>query len=522
MVICCYLIYSLGKSGDEAIAHFKSHRNGPTLGSKSQRNTIKAFERCTCVAYSGLKEKRRLFFDQPKYCLAEYVTVQMLINLVDENEARRRTPHLVERILKHFEMLVESRTLHKKKIFAAFFDPCHAEQFAEPWSAAQEEELREMKRQVNEHKFQVGKQADVRVLAQAVLDFFENTTEPCISFTTVAHLSEQLQHGRQSLKVVQQQAEAKSSTSQKMHRVELVLLMRIKQFLVTMTPLKLGEEEFCDKFVARLLLALLQAKDAAQGLFEGRSLKRFEFSQMLTLKKLNGALAQWVNEEVQVDKHVKVLGSQQSKLAQSVLNKLDSFSVDVDTSPHALKAPLSPARERHASRNFTYRKTRFSQMVPVEGARKVLRTFHLDQRVAPGTGSEKLSDPTPLKHPSPGSLQQFSPSDVQHQPANISRFEDSSSNLQDNPRATPIFHLPDIRGSPPRSPQPQLVKSMLHADSPHVYEAHVEDEELQVFLTDEEKRCRLQAFLASFGTLAAAQQARLLKHLLHLSHHHTF
>lgn len=80
----------------------------------------------------------------------------------------------------------------------------------------------------------------------------------------------------------------------------------MKQFLQRMMPIKPSDEEFLNKAVARLLIAMLDLKSEASHLFLGRTMTNVSFSSMALLKELNGVLAYWLTEEHSMNKHVKV------------------------------------------------------------------------------------------------------------------------------------------------------------------------------------------------------------------------
>jgi len=91
-------------------------------------------------------------------------------------------------------------------------------------------------------------------------------------------------------------------------RYELALLTRVKVFLQKFVPLRLGEQEFMDHAVARIVIALLGIRQEVEKAFDGRKLVKFEeLSGRALYKQLCGVLAFWINEEELMNKHVKVV-----------------------------------------------------------------------------------------------------------------------------------------------------------------------------------------------------------------------
>ena len=161
-----------------------------------------------------------------------------------------------------------------------------------------------------------------------------------------------------------------------------MLLTRIKLFLQSMLPIKPKEEEFLNKAVLRLLVALLQLKPDIGANFTGRAMTGFTFTSMALLKELNGVLAYWLTEEHSMDKHVKVecshqiIGSAQSKMIES----------QIQTSMPAIKT--MEADNNSSSRQkrlMKYRKTNLTHMLepdilsPSPVSKKNLSSFKLEE-----------------------------------------------------------------------------------------------------------------------------------------------
>lgn len=254
---------------------------------------------------------RTVFFKQPTYTLSQYMTVQLQISLVKESEILRRTPEVVEIILRHLEALIETNHISKKKILLSFYS-LDSEVFEKAWDLECENSLNKAKEEIDVGKFQASHYNDSRVLAQLLLEFLESLKEASISKTTIAHLGRQVNIGMSSQEIIHGQLEAQLVTprdpSTKINKFELVLLTRIKNFLQRLLPIKPSEEEHLNRSVIRLLISLLNAKDEHRDLFDGRSMVEFKFSSsMPLLKDLNGVLAYWMTEEHSMNKHVQVV-----------------------------------------------------------------------------------------------------------------------------------------------------------------------------------------------------------------------
>jgi protein tyrosine phosphatase domain-containing protein 1 len=52
LVICCYMVYAMNCTADSAIKTFKEKRHGSSLSQRTQRGTIRNFEKCKSSSYS--------------------------------------------------------------------------------------------------------------------------------------------------------------------------------------------------------------------------------------------------------------------------------------------------------------------------------------------------------------------------------------------------------------------------------------------------------------------------------------
>jgi hypothetical protein len=145
---------------------------------------------------------REVFASPPRYNLQEFMGVQMLINNIDENEITRRVPHIVSICMKHFENLIESQHMSRKRILCSFYDLNNKSIFEDNWGEQEERRLRNMKDIINDNRFIVSKQTDTRILAMAIIDFLESLTEPAISEHTVENLSIQIKKGVTSTEII--------------------------------------------------------------------------------------------------------------------------------------------------------------------------------------------------------------------------------------------------------------------------------------------------------------------------------
>lgn len=158
-----------------------------------------------CSLNEDLKDHKSVFSSVPRFTLSQYVTRQMLINTIEPDEALRRTPDVVQQVLRRLEVLFESKTISAQKILASFYDLETLEYFDEPWSSKHEKSLASTKSIINKGEFDVSKQRDTRILCQTVLDFLEGMTDPAISETTVSRLSKLTSSGMNSAEVISNQ-----------------------------------------------------------------------------------------------------------------------------------------------------------------------------------------------------------------------------------------------------------------------------------------------------------------------------
>lgn len=130
-----------------------------------------------------------------------------------------------------------------------------------------------------------------------------------------------------------------------------------------MLPIKPSEEEYLNKGVARLLIALLDMKDDAKHLFSGRNLMNLSFSSMSLLKDLNGILAYWLTEEHSMNRHIKVkisyqiIGSSQAKLMESQFNS---------NSPKRSTGDAELDHSQKPKRIMKYKKTNITHMLDMD------------------------------------------------------------------------------------------------------------------------------------------------------------
>lgn len=146
---------------------------------------------------------REVFLPQPTFTLTQYMTKQLQIREVVDNEVLRRTPLVMQVVLRHLEALIESNHTSKTKILCSFYDVENEDVFGNAWSDASEVRLQTAKLEINSGKYDVRKETDTRIMAQLVLDFFESLKESTISRVTVSHLSKQVHTGMSSQEILQ-------------------------------------------------------------------------------------------------------------------------------------------------------------------------------------------------------------------------------------------------------------------------------------------------------------------------------
>lgn len=197
------MIYALNYPAEDAIKTFKSKRTGKSLSSSGQKKTIRKFHTCRPYFNSlGLAQMRRVYMPQPAYTLTQYMTIQLQIREVIDNEVIRRTPFMMQIVLRNLEALIESNHTSKIKILCSFFDLDNNQVFDTPWTEAKDKRLELAKTEINDGTYDVRKETDTRVMAQLMLDFFENLKDQAISLLTVNHLSKQVQTGMSSQEIL--------------------------------------------------------------------------------------------------------------------------------------------------------------------------------------------------------------------------------------------------------------------------------------------------------------------------------
>jgi anti-sigma28 factor (negative regulator of flagellin synthesis) len=250
LIICAYLIFSIGFTANEAIKHFKDKRYGSSLSSSSQKNTLRNFEICSCQnLILDLKEQQKIFYQIPRLTLSQIITVQMSISSIERNEETRRSPKLIKIILQWLTNLLTSHAVRAEKMLAGFAD-VNNEMFHRPWDDGDEQQLEAIKQAINSGEFSINKQVDTRLMSQLVLDFLEELVEPAISEVTVQKLSVLVGQGMKSHEIISNTLENHGSVGVfekvqtqltvapvRVNKNELVLLNCFKGFLSDVSAL---------------------------------------------------------------------------------------------------------------------------------------------------------------------------------------------------------------------------------------------------------------------------------------------
>lgn len=183
--IAAWLIYGERLSAVDAIKLFQSKR-ASSLSKSAHQDLLKNFEKCKMGSlrkYLDLAQNRKCFGypRMPIKTIEHLVECQNRVLFGKDKSKARDVPIVMYKIFSKLEELIVQKQVTAEECVCCFYDLENKQHFKDAWSILFDNELNRVKDQFNQHIFDLGYVSDLRILCQAVLDFFEELPKAAIS-----------------------------------------------------------------------------------------------------------------------------------------------------------------------------------------------------------------------------------------------------------------------------------------------------------------------------------------------------
>ncbi|KAL4467270.1 hypothetical protein ABPG72_010077 [Tetrahymena utriculariae] len=288
LLIASWLILKFNMTAIESRDLFRSKRAGGLTKSK-QLDFLKNFE-------AFIISSRKSFQQINCIKIEQLIQAQEKMVFGKTKTQSRYQPHIMYQILNRLEFLLENNKINASQLCHSFYDIDNKDIFGNhQWSNIQEQQISQLKEQINTFQWQFSHFSDVRVLSQVLLDFFDQKNLQVIKNESAIKLNEYFQESK-SIEIVF----ADESIVQLLGRYEYFILSKFLEFILRNLHQKNLTLQVINQFILRICISLLGKRQELDHLFIQRSFLNTECSNQVVFN-LYQYLNVWLNEMVQHD-----------------------------------------------------------------------------------------------------------------------------------------------------------------------------------------------------------------------------